>query len=78
MDWLTEHIDAFWQGLLINLGSPELYVQVGAIAVSLLLAWILAALLKARLRLFRDEPQSGTLYNARAGLHGAGSCFFRC
>lgn len=56
--------------------SPQFYAQLAAIAASVLIASFVAALLKRRVALLRDEPQPGTLYALRSGLYAMRSLLF--
>ena len=69
MYWLTERIEPIWQAVLVHLDSPEFYAQIGVVAVALVLAWLLATYAKNRVRIFREDPQPGVLYDVRSALH---------
>jgi small-conductance mechanosensitive channel len=71
MQRLTEQIEAIWREVLTHLSSFEFYAQIGTVVVALLLAWALAAYFRTRVKIFRNEPQPGALYDLRAGLHDA-------
>jgi len=70
MQWLTERTDAIWQEATASLASTEFYVQIGIVAGALILAWALSALLISRVRIFREEPKPGALFDLRLRLHG--------
>lgn len=69
MQWLTERTKVIWQEAITLLGNPEFYAQIAIIVVALILAWALAAYCKARVKVFREAPQPGALYEMRARLH---------
>lgn len=69
MQWLTEQTKVIWQAAITLLGNPEFYAQIAIVVVALILAWALAAYCKARVKVFREAPQPGALYEMRARLH---------
>lgn len=71
MQWLTERAQAVWQGTLAHLSSPEFYIQIAIVAAALAIAWALAVYCARHVRIFREEPEPGTLYELRAWLHDA-------
>jgi small-conductance mechanosensitive channel len=71
MEQLAEQAQATWQAVLAYLASPGIYVQIGFIGATLLLAWALTDFILARLSVFREAPRPGPLYDVRARLHGA-------
>lgn len=73
MQWLIDRVGPAWWEAQTFLGSPEFYAQIGVIIVALAVAWTLATFCKTRVKLFRDEPQPGTLFEFRNRLHGGHS-----
>ncbi len=69
MKWLTERAEEIWQTVLTHLGSPGFYAQIGIVVAALLIAWLATALITARVKIFREEPQPGKLYEFRTLLH---------
>ncbi|NKB60267.1 MAG: mechanosensitive ion channel [Alphaproteobacteria bacterium] len=69
MQWLFEQAEATWQTLLAQLGSLAFYGQIAIVVVAVPLAWTLAKFTTTRVRLFREAPEAGALYDLRAGLH---------
>ena len=72
MDRVINELDAAWQNVLALLGSPEFYSQIGFVATALLIAWVMAMSIKARVKIFREEPTSGALLDLRLAMHNAG------
>jgi len=73
MRWLIELSEAIWRETLTLLGSLDFYAQIGVVAVALLLAWMLAIYLGKHVKIFRDEPQRGVLYETRLTIHRLGA-----
>ena len=71
MDRLTEQLDKAWENIQVHLVSPAFYSQIGFVLTALLVAWVLALSIKARVRIFREEPQSGALLDMRMAVHNA-------
>ena len=71
MDRLTGQLNTAWENVLVHLTSPTFYSQVGFVIVALLVAWALTISIKARVRIFRDTPQSGALLDMRLAVHNA-------
>ena len=71
MDRVIEELDAVWQNTLVHLGSPEFYSQIGFVVTAVLVAWVLTMSIKARVKIFREAPQSGALLDMRMALHNA-------
>ena len=71
MERLADQTAALWEAAAAYLSSPALYVQVGFVGATLLLAWALADFLSARVRVLREEPRPGALYDLRVTLHSA-------
>lgn len=69
MQWLAERIDAAWRSALTYLDSPDFYAQIGIVAVALVLAWAVAAFLRARLGIFRHEPRPGAIHELRTAIY---------
>jgi len=72
MDRLTEQLNLAWENILVHLASPTFYSQVGFVIVAILVAWVMTISIKARVRIFREEPTSGALLDMRMALHNAG------
>ncbi len=77
MQWLTERTDAIWQEATASLASTEFYVQIGIVAGALILAWALSALLISRVRIFREEPKPGALFDLRLSCTARMNCCCR-
>ncbi|MBT3400762.1 MAG: hypothetical protein HN420_12305, partial [Rhodospirillaceae bacterium] len=73
MDRVIEQLEAAWRDIVVHLGTPEFYSQIGLALVALVSAWVLTVILKGRVRVFRDVPQPGTLHDVRLALHNAHS-----
>lgn len=71
MDRLIEQLNAAWDNILVHLESPAFYSQIGFVLTALLLAWVLALSIKARVGIFREAPQSGPLLDMRMAVHNA-------
>lgn len=69
MDRVISELEAAWQSALVHFGSPEFYAQIGFVVAGLLAAWILTLGVKARVRIFREEPVSGPLLDLRTAQH---------
>ena len=73
MKSLIERADTTWQSVGTALSRVEFYVQLGIVALAVVVGWILGAYILKHVRLFRDEPDTGmledmrwTFYRARA------------
>ena len=73
MNSLIEKADNTWASIETALTSVEFYLQVGVVAFAVVVGWMLGAYILKRVRLFREEPDSGvledlrwTIYRARA------------
>ena len=71
MDRVIEQLNTTWEDILVTLASPTFYSQVGFVVVALLVAWVLTMSIKARVKIFRDEPKSGALLDMRLAVHNA-------
>jgi small-conductance mechanosensitive channel len=69
MERLTEWVEKAWHSTLVQLSATEFYLQVAVVAVSLVAAWALAKYCNSHVRIFREEPAPGRLYEIRLGLH---------
>ena len=69
MDSLIQRAREGLQHAIDQLVSPDFYAQVAIVAVSLIVAWAISALLIRRIRIFREEPQSGRLLDLRLTIH---------
>ncbi|NND49432.1 MAG: mechanosensitive ion channel [Rhizobiales bacterium] len=69
MDEFTAAAETIWQTGLTNFSSTSFYVQIGIIALTVIVAWRLAAFVAARVKLFRDEPEAGPLFELRGALY---------
>lgn len=73
MNSLIEQADNTWASIETALTSVEFYLQAGVVAFAVVVGWMLGAYILKRVRLFREEPDSGvledlrwTIYRARA------------
>ncbi len=73
MNWLIERSEITWQTISAELSSTEFYVQVGIVALALVVGWMLGAYILYRVRLFREEPKPGALEDLRWTLHRGGT-----
>ena len=71
MDGVKEQITAAWQTVTAHLDDSGFYTQIVIALVALMLAWAMAAALRSRLGLFRDETKPGPLFELRHKLHNA-------
>jgi len=71
MNWLADRTEEIWQAGITHLSSPAPYVQILVVVASLFLAWRIAGFLRARVKIFRQQPEPGTLFDVRNRLHGA-------
>jgi small-conductance mechanosensitive channel len=69
MDKLIERSGAYWNEALTQLDSAGFYAQLTIVAFALLLAWLLARLISRRVKVFREAPQPGLLFDLRVKLH---------
>jgi len=70
-DKITRWLLEVWQVVGNWVSSPPFYVQLAAIGLSIFLALLLASILKARVPVFRNPPDPGSLYRVRSGLFRA-------
>lgn len=70
MEALIANAQVMWQQTLSHLASPQVYLQVGVVAATLTTAWLIAGLITTRVRIFREEPQPGVLFDLRTTLYG--------
>ncbi len=73
MNWLIERYETAWRTISAELSSTEFYVQVGIVALAVVVGWVLGAYILYRVRLFREEPKPGALEDLRWTLHRAGA-----
>ncbi len=66
---LANRAQSLWDGTLDSLQNPDFYWQVGIVFSALLLAWAVTAFVVSRVRLFREGPQPGPLFEVRAAVH---------
>lgn len=71
MDRVIEQLEAAWRDIVVHLGTPEFYAQIGLVIAALASAWVLTAILRARVKTLRDAPQPGALHDVRRALHNA-------
>ena len=82
MNWLIERYETAWRTISAELSSTEFYVQVGIVALAVVVGWMLGAYILYRVRLFREEPKPGALEDlrwtlpsrGRPGTAGIGGC----
>ncbi len=72
MDSYLERGTAVWTETLIHLASPAFYAQIGIVGVALAVAWMAGGLIAKRVKIFRDKPEPGLLYEVRVTIHGLG------
>ncbi len=72
MDALIERGSAIWTQILDQLASPIFYAQIGVVIVALALGWLVARLIARRVKVFRETPQPGLLFELRSAIHGYG------
>ncbi|MDX1401914.1 MAG: mechanosensitive ion channel [Kiloniellales bacterium] len=70
MEALIVNAQEIWQQTLTHLTSPQVYLQAGVVAATLTAAWLIAGLISTRVKIFREEPQPGVLFDIRATIHG--------
>ncbi len=64
-------VQQFLETIMAWAVSPQFYVQVAAIIVAVILAWLFHRLLKNQVSLLRDQPQPGSFYQLRKHIYGA-------
>jgi len=69
MEMLVQRANELWQRIIVQLASTDFYAQAGIVIFSLVAGWALSALIVRRVRIFREEPQPGKLYDLRQNLH---------
>lgn len=69
MDRLNDTVTETWAALQTWLTSIPLYVQLGYVAVAILIAYIVTAALKSRVGFLHDEPSEGRLYDLRLSFY---------
>lgn len=72
MDRVIEQLNTAWENILVHLVSPTFNSQIGFVVTALLVAWVLTMSIKARVKIFREEPTSGALLDMRMAFHNAG------
>ena len=68
METVLSRADAIWQQMDDHLTAPEFYLQTGVVLAAIVIAYLLASVVTARLRFFRDAPDSGGLSNLRVSI----------
>ncbi len=76
MDRVIEQLESAWRDILLHLGTPEFYAQIGFVLAALAVAWVVTATMKVRVGILRDVPQPGALHDVRLALHNAHSLLF--
>jgi len=64
-------VQQFLESIMAWAASPQFYVQVVAIIVAVMLAWLIHRLLRKQVYLLRDEPLPGSFYQLRKHIYGA-------
>ena len=64
-------VQQFLETIMAWAVSPQFYVQVAAIIVAVMLAWLFHRLLRNQVSLLRDQPQPGSFYQLRKHIYGA-------
>ncbi len=72
MQWFIEKFAVVKATVTTQISSPEFYTQIGIIVVALIVGWALAVYVVKSVRVFREEPKPGVLYDLRLSLHNAG------
>lgn len=70
MQTLSEWVEKIWRLGLEHLGSSEFYAQIAVVFAGVLVAWVLARFLSARVKFFREAPAPGPLHEVRSTIHG--------
>ncbi|MEX2617043.1 MAG: mechanosensitive ion channel domain-containing protein [Alphaproteobacteria bacterium] len=73
MQQLTEWAQAAQKDALAHLVSSAFYLQIGIVLTALIVSWILSKSVVSRIRIFREEPQSGNYLDLRMTIHNAGA-----
>jgi small-conductance mechanosensitive channel len=68
---LLERAEKTWREIVTDFSSTEFYIQIGIVAFAVVVGWMLGAYILKHVRLFRDEPQTGTLEDLRWTLYRA-------
>ena len=69
MEWLIEPLEAIWREMVLELSGPEFYVQLGVVALAIVIGWVVANYLARHVGIFRDEPKDGALLDLRSSLY---------
>ncbi len=69
MEVLVQSATYIWQRIVTQLASADFYYQVGIVALALIASLTVSVLLVRRVRIFREEPQPGKLYDLRMNLY---------
>lgn len=72
MEPLIEQANAIWTPILDQLASPRFYAQIGVVVIALALAWLVSGLIAKRVKIFREKPKPGLLFELRSAIHGYG------
>jgi small-conductance mechanosensitive channel len=73
MDWLIDQLEMIWREASLELSSPEFYAQIGIVVLALAVGWTMTLSILKRVKIFRDEPEPGVLFDLRSALHRAGA-----
>jgi small-conductance mechanosensitive channel len=69
VQWIAGRVEAIERIVLTNIGSIEFYSQIGIVVVAVSLAWAMSKFLTVRVRIFREDPKPGVLFEVRSALH---------
>ncbi len=69
MDEFVPRIEAIWQQTLQYVTTLGFYTQIGAVFAAIIVSFAITRLLTTRVKVFREEPKPGLLFEARKTLH---------
>ncbi|NKB18961.1 MAG: mechanosensitive ion channel [Alphaproteobacteria bacterium] len=73
MERLIEPLEKIWREVVLELSSPEFYIQIGVVALALAIGWVIAVYVTKHVSYFREEPNDGALLDLRSALYRTGS-----
>lgn len=80
MQSFVAEFEQFWETAVASAStwatSPQFYVQLGAIALAVVLAYVLSGIIKRAVGVFKEEPRPGRLERVRAGLYRSQALLF--
>lgn len=71
MDWFKNNIQSLLEQALKFALSPEPYIQASIAILTVLCAWALSKSISSRVKVFREPPQPGPLFNLLNFVHNA-------